>query len=98
MPEGVSTDGEATRVAKRATVAEDDTDTPSAAGGAGDLTPISLVDTGAVFTIKLLVPSRVAGGVIGRAGENINTSRKTTGAKVDLAVTLNSAERVVRGE
>ncbi len=70
----------------------DGTETPSSAA---DVAPIAVVDTGAVFTVKLLVPSRVAGGIIGKAGEHINTVRKSSGAKVDLAVTLNAAERVV---
>ncbi len=51
---------------------------------------------GASFIVKLLVPARVAGGVIGKGGENINAIRKASGAKVELSPTPNLTDRVVR--
>ena len=54
------------------------------------------VDTGAQVTVKLLLPSRVCGGVIGKSGEKINSIRKASGSRVELQLTGSPAERVVR--
>ncbi len=55
----------------------------------------TFADGSAPFTIKLLIPSASAGGVIGKSGENISNIRKLTGCRVSVGDATATSDREV---